>query len=218
MLSLAASIRRNPRAGPGLLLWLDAKSIAQDGPLDSWGVASAPSQFSRPTAILGQYPAVQFDGEYAYLRLPQINPGSTWRAFVVGSRAGGSTYGTIFQLLSGASTQAAMVASNNDATQGPILVSSGSTHVKGGALATGQRRILTIGPSLVKQNNVAASTSVVSSPITVTGSLSMIGAANSNAPIRFFDGAINEIRLYSSLTASQEASIYAELAEKWGVA
>ena len=218
MLSTAASIRRNPRAVSGLLLWLDAKSITQDGPLDSWGVASAPSKFSRPTAILGQYPAVQFDGEYAYLTLPQITPESTWKAFIVGSRAGGSTYSTILQLLSGASTQAAMVASNNDATQGPVLVSSGSTHVKGGSLATGQRRILTVGPSLVKQNNVAASTSVISSPITVTGSLSMIGAANSNAPIRFFDGTINEIRLYSSLTASQEASIYAELAEKWGVA
>jgi hypothetical protein len=218
MLSTAASIRRNPRAVSGLLLWLDAESIDKDGPLDSWGVASAPSKFSRPTATLGQYPAVQFDGEYAYLTLPQITPGSTWKAFIVGSRAGGSTYGTILQLLSGASTQAAMVASNNDATQGPVLVSSGSTHIKGGVLATGTRRILTVGPSLVKQNNVAASTSVVSSPITVTGSLSMIGAANSNAPIRFFDGAINEIRVYSSLTASQEASIYAELAEKWGVA
>jgi hypothetical protein len=218
MLSTAASIRRNPRAVSGLLLWLDAKSIAQEGPLDSWGVASAPSKFSRPIAVLGQYPAVQFDGEYACLTLPQISPGATWKAFIVGSRAGGSTYGTILQLLSGASTQAAMVASNNDATQGPILVSSGSTHVKGGVLATGAKRILTVGPSLVKQNNVSASTSAVSSPITVTGSLSMIGAANSNAPIRFFDGSINEIRLYSSLTASQEASIYAELAEKWGVA
>jgi len=218
MLSTAASIRRNPRAVSGLLLWLDAKSIAQEGPLESWGVASAPSKFNRPTVTLGQYPAVQFDGEYACLTLPQITSGSTWRAFVVGTRAGGSTYGTILQLLSGANTQAAMVASNNDATQGPVLVSSGSTHVKGGVLATGARRILTVGPSLVKQNYVSASTSAVSAPIVVSGSLSMIGAANSSAPIRFFDGSINEIRLYSSLTASQEASIYAELAEKWGIA
>ena len=218
MLSTAASIRRNPRAVSGLLLWLDAESIAQAGPLDVWGTASAPSKFNRPTVALGQYPEVQFDGEYACLTLPQISPGSTWKAFVVGSRAGGSTYGTILQLLSGANTQAAMVASNNDATQGPILVSSGSTHVKGGVLATGVRRILTVGPGLVKQNNVSATTSSISSPLTVSGSLSMIGAANSSAPVRFFDGSVNEIRLYASLTASQEASIYAELAEKWGVA
>mgnify|MGYP003342197527 CR=1 FL=1 len=132
MLSIAASIRR-PRTIPGLMLWLDARSIAQEGPLDSWAslaggiTATAPSKFNRPTVTLGTSPAVVFDGEYACLTMPQMTPGSSWKAFVVGTRAGGSTYGTIFQLLSSSNTQAAMVASNNDATQGPVLVSSGST-------------------------------------------------------------------------------------------
>lgn len=223
MLSIAASIRR-PRTISGLMLWLDASSIAQEGPLDSWAslaggiVATAPSKFNRPTVTLGTRPGVLFDGEYACLTLPQMTPGSSWKAFVVGTRAGGSTYGTILQLLSGSNTQAAMVASNNDATQGPVLVSSGSTHIKGGSLATGTSRILTLGPSTLKQNNVAASTTSTTSPFTASGTLSMIGAANSAAPIRFFDGTINELRLYSSLTAGQEAAVYAELAEKWGVA
>lgn len=223
MLSIAASIRR-PRTIPGLMLCLDASSIAQEGPLDSWvslggGVtATAPSKFNRPTAYLGAKPLVAFDGEYACLTLPQMNPGSSWKAFVVGTRFGGSTYGTIFQLLSSSNTQAAMVASNNDATQGPILVSSGSTHSRGGSLATLQERILTLGPGSLKQNNVTASISSLATPLTVSGTLSMIGAANSAAPIRFFDGTINELRLYSSLTAGQEAAVYAELAEKWGVA
>lgn len=220
MLSIAASIPR-VRAVPGLLLWLDATTLPTPGPISSWGVASAPSAnnyptFS-PTGLNGRH-AVIFDGENDCMTLPLISAGSSWVAFVVCRRDGGGAYGQILAALSSASTLSAGLAINDDATKGPLQASSASAHVRGGEFATGQPRILTMRPTGFKQNNASASSASMSSPFTAAGTLSMLGAANSSAPSRFFTGAISELRVYSSLTAGQEASIYAELAGKWGIA
>lgn len=226
MLSEAASIRRNARAVPGLLLWLDASSLSAEGNVTSWanlagGTDAVPQsqlgcpQFSR-TGLAGR-PAVLFNGAYDAMTLPYLAPGSSWVAFAVLRRDGGPTYSTVFQVLSGSGAQAAQLAINNDSTKGPVQVSSSGSHRKGGSFGTGVARILTVTGSSIKQNNVSATTSSISSPFTAAGTASMIAAANSTAPSRFFAGAISEIRLYSSLSAGQEASIYAELAEKWGV-
>lgn len=217
---VSAAARRRSDAAHLLLLWLDAANLADEGAIESWGVATAPSRNNRPTFSrtgLNGRPAVVFDGENDCLSLPQINAGSTWRAFAVLRRDGGQTYGTAFSLLSANNTQSAGLAINNDATKGPIQV-SGASHHKGGIYATGVPRILTVGPGSIKQNNVAAGVSSISAPFTVSGALSMVGAANSTAPTRFFCGAISELRVYSSLTDSQETAIYRELAEKWGLA
>ena len=220
MLSIAASISRVSTV-PGLLLWLDARSLPAPGPVSSWGVASAPSANNYPTYSatgLNGRPAVIFDGENDCMTLPLISAGSSWVAFVVCRRDGGGAYGQILSALSSANTLSAGLAINDDATKGPLQASSASAHVMGGEFATGQPRILTMSPTALKQNNVAASAVSMSSPFTAAGTLSMLGAANSSAPSRFFAGAISELRLYSSLTAGQEASIYAELAGKWGIA
>lgn len=220
MLPLAAAAPRRSSIG-GLLLWLDARSLSVPGPIASWGVASAPSANNYPTYSatgLNGRPAVIFDGENDCMTLPLVAAGSSWVAFVVCRRDGGGAYGQILSALSSANTLSAGLAINDDATKGPLQASSASAHVMGGEFATGQPRILTMSPTALKQNNVAASAVSMSSPFTAAGTLSMLGAANSSAPSRFFAGAISELRLYSSLTAGQEASIYAELAGKWGIA
>lgn len=222
----AAAVSRQPGAAGAPVLWLDANDLAIDGPIDAWpsrsGVtATAPSRNNRPTFSatgLGYRPAVLFDGENDCLSLPTLTTGSSWVALVVCRRDGYQTYGTVFSILSGSNTQAAGLAINNDATKGPVQVSSSAGHNKAGNYSTGVTRILTVSPTVIKQNNVSATVSGISSPFTVSGSLSMIGAANSSTPSRFFCGAIAEVRLYASLTATQEAAVYRELAKKWGVA
>lgn len=227
----AAVARRSSPALESLSLWLDATSLSQDGPVDSWASAvggisaTAPAQNNRPTfsssGLLGR-PAVVFDGENDCLAFGSLSVGSSWRAFVVCRRDGGPVNATIMSVLSGTNTQAIGAAINNDIAVGPVQLSAGSLHCKAGVFGTGAARILTLsltsGVLGIKQGNSPASTTSISAPFAVSGSQSLIGAANSTAPTRFFCGAISEIRIYTALTSDQEQSIYAELASKWGIA
>ena len=226
----SAAARQNSASTDGLLLWFDASSIPIPGSVSSWrslvgGItATASSQNSRPYLDpygLNQRPALVFDGDNDFLRFPLTAIGSSWRAMVVFSRSGESTYGTLLQVMSSANTQAFALAVNNDATQGPVQASAGSSHIKGGTFGTATPRILTVslssGALSVKANNSAATTSATTSPYTAAGTLSTIGCVNSNSPSRFFSGCISEIRVYSSLTGQQEAAEYAALAAKWGL-
>jgi hypothetical protein len=227
----SAAARQSSVSTDGLLLWFDASSVPMPGPVSSWrslvgGVAAtASSQNSRPVLDplgLNGRPALVFDGDNDFLSFPLFSIGSSWKAMVVFSRSGQSTYGTLLQVMGSANTQALSIAVNNDATQGPVQVSAGSSHIKGGTFGTGAPRLLTVsiasGVLALKANNAAAATSSTIAPYAVAGSLSMIGCANSTNPSRFFSGCISEIRVYSSLTAQQEAAEYAALAAKWGLA
>jgi hypothetical protein len=226
----AAAARRNSASTDGLLLWFDAASLSGSGPVSSWRsltggvVAVSPADNSRPVLSqsgLNGRPSLQFDGDNDFLVFPAAAIGSSWRAMIVCSRSGSSTYGTVLQVLSGTNAQALAVAINNDATQGPVQVSAGSSHVKGGTFGTASPRILTIsiaaGSLSLKNNGTASATSSTTAPHSVSGTQSMIGGANSSSPSRFFSGSISEIRVYESLTAQQEAAEYAALAAKWGL-
>lgn len=214
----------------GILAWFDATQLAVAGPIASWpgragGTASAPSINNQPSFSpigLSGKPAVAFDGVNDCLEFPAQTSGY-WTAFLVLRRDQSPTYGTALQVSDGTSEWAS-VALNNDATTGPIQVTSGSTTRSGGSYGAAVPRIISATYSAsgftVKESGVTATLATSKTGYTYLPGLSLIGSARTSPNLlsRFFSGAISEVRLYGSISSSQETAIYQELANKWGVA
>jgi len=214
----------------GIMAWFDATQLATPGPVASWpgragGTATAPSANNRPTFSsngLNGRPTVVFDGVNDCLEFPAIT-GTYWTTFLVIRRDQSPTYGTAIQVTS-PTAEWAVVSLNNDASTGPIQVTSGATTKSGGTYGAAIPRIISVSFSAsgfsVKESGIAATISTTQAGYSYLQGISLIGAARitPNFLGRFFAGAISEIRVYGSIAASQEAAIYQELANKWGVA
>lgn len=215
----------------GILAWFDATQLSVPGPVASWpgragGTATPPSANNRPTFSLNGLsgrPTVVFDGVNDCLEFPAVT-GTYWSAFLVLRRDQSPTYGTVLQATS-PTAEWAVVALNNDAITGPIQVTSGATTRSGGTYGAAAPRIVSASFSAsgidFKESGVpAVGITTSTTGYTYLPGISLIGAARMSPSLlgRFFAGAISEIRVYGSISASQESAIYRELANKWGVA
>lgn len=235
----------DPKQIPGLSLWYDASdasTITRDIGVKGWAdksgnarnaaqTASNSQPALTPNAIDGK-PCVVFDGLNDSLTLPILNL-SAWTIFVVCERSG-SGNGTILQLMQSAfGVESLLLGLNDSATEGPILVGSGSAgstkYGKGGSLGAGSARVLsarwagtgTNGATYYAawNNGSTVTLSDTAAMHKASGNDSRIGASWCNGALQsFYKGKVGEILVYSSsLSDALRTAVERHLARKWGL-
>lgn len=235
----------DPKHVPGLSLWYDASDASTvtlgqgvRGLSDKSGNARHASQLasnSQPeltaNAIDGK-PALVFDGLNDSLTFPILNL-SAWTAFAVCERTG-SGNATILQVMQAAfGVESLLFQVNDSATDGPVLVGSGSTgaakYGKGGTLGANTPRVLSAKWAGAGTNGATYYNSWANgTQITLadsgaahkaSGNDSRIGAAWCNGALQaFWRGKVGEILVYSSaLSDDLRTAVERHLARKWGL-
>jgi hypothetical protein len=227
-------------------LWFDASdasTISIDTGVRSWADKSGNARHALQTATnsqpawtqgaLANKPVLTFDGLNDSLYLPVLDL-SAWTIFIVCNRTAGVTNASLLQLAKASfSTETALVALNNDATNGPLLVGSGSTgsakYGKGGSLSAGTSRVITArwagagtdGATYYSawDNGTTVTLADSGSIPQYSGTGSRIGASWSSGSLQsFFRGQIAEIIVYSSaLSTDQRSAVETALMRKWGL-
>lgn len=235
----------DPQHVPGLSLWFDASdsaSITTDIGVKGWNDKSGNARHATQAASNNQpaltqnaidgKPAVVFDGLNDCLTFPILNL-SAWTVFVVCERTGAGN-GTILQILQSAfGVDTLLLGLNDSATEGPVLIGSGSTgahkYGKGGSLSAGTTRVLsgrwagtnTNGAANYGawNNGTAVSLTDSASQHKASGNDSRIGASWCNGALQnFYKGKIGEILVYSSaLSTELRTAVERHLARKWGL-
>lgn len=177
-------------------------------------------------SAIGSRPALLFDGLNDTLAWPSVAL-TSWSLFAVCRRSSGVVHATVVQVGGGfLSPESAVLAVNDDANYGPVMVGGGSNgagvYGVGGSLAAGTARLLSAtstGSEYAAWSNGSEITLTDSAAVpNARGVDSRIGASWSGALCSFFRGHIAELIVYSGqLEDGTRSAVESYLMRKWGL-